>query len=157
LQKVSAVSQDLQKSLKQLSTEIDSIKVKMAGLSTKKEVEELVEKFENFEKHVNNVISTLNSRISTFDQDFSYKFQEKIEKADKLVKGFEMLAAKTPDLDKYFNLLEEEAKKAPSEAKIEKIKALGEGENVKETKKEGFFSKLKKKFKKSEGSELEEA
>jgi hypothetical protein len=33
-----------------------------------------------------------------------------------------VLAAKTPDLDKYFHLLEEEAKKAPKEAPVEKIK-----------------------------------
>ncbi|MDD5086540.1 MAG: hypothetical protein PHV16_02195 [Candidatus Nanoarchaeia archaeon] len=155
LQRVSAVSSDLQKSLKQLSTETDSIKIKMTSLSTKKEVEELVEKFEGFEKHVNNVIATLNSRISTFDSDFSQKFQEKIERLDRLLRGFETLAMKTPDLDKYFNLLEEEAKKAPLEAKVEKLKELGEEEEVKETKKKSFFSKLKKKLKKSEESETE--
>jgi hypothetical protein len=57
------------------------------------------------------------------------------------------LAAKTPDLDKYFNLLEEEAKKAPKAAPVEKIKTGNEKkpEKPEEEEKKGFFKNLFKK------------
>ena len=150
LQKISGVISDLDKSIKQISSEVDSIKVKMTGFSSKKEFESLIVKFETFEKHVNSVISALNSNILEFEQDFNKNFDEKTAKATKLIKGFETLAAKTPDLDKYFNLLEEEAKKNTNEVKVEKIKTPGEDEKIEEKQKQGFFAKIKNRVKKTE-------
>ena len=150
LQKISGVVSDLDKSIKQISSEVDSIKVKMTGFSSKKEFESLIVKFETFEKHVDSVISALNSNILEFEQDFNKNFDEKTAKATKLIKGFETLAAKTPDLDKYFNLLEEEAKKNTNEVKVEKIKTPGEDEKIEEKQKQGFFAKIKNRIKKTE-------
>ena len=146
--KFSSIVSDLDKSLKQLSSELDSVKVKMPSFSSKKETENLIIRFETFEKHVDSVISALNSKIIYFEQDFNKNFDEKTAKTTKLIKGFETLAAKTPDLDKYFNLLEEEAKKTTKEVKVEKIKTPGEDEKIEEKQKQGFFAKVKNKFKK---------
>ena len=151
VQKILSAVSDLDKSIKQISSEVDSIKVKMTSFSGKKEIENLIVKFEAFEKHVNSVVSTLNSKITDFEQDFNKNFDEKTAKATKLIKGFETLAAKTPDLDKYFNLLEEEAKKvSEKDINVEKIKTLGEDEKIKEEQKEGLFKKMKNKFKKQD-------
>ena len=149
LQKISGVVSDLDKSIKQISSEVDSIKVKMTSFSSKKEFEILIVKFETFEKHVEGVVSALNNKIADFEQDFNKNFDEKTAKTTKLIKGFETLAAKTPDLDKYFNLLEEEAKKIPEkDVNVKKIKTPGEDEKIKEEQKQGFFAKVKDKFKK---------
>ncbi|PIU72470.1 hypothetical protein COS79_02740 [Candidatus Woesearchaeota archaeon CG06_land_8_20_14_3_00_33_13] len=153
LQKISGIISDLDKSIKQVSSEVDSIKVKMTSLSNKKEFESLIVKFETFEKHAEGVISALNNKISDFEQDFNKNFNEKTAKTTKLIKGFETLAAKTPDLDKYFNLLEEEAKKIPEkDVNVKKIKTPGEDEKINEEQKQGFFAKIKGKFKKKKGA-----
>src|SRR3989344_888837 len=46
---------DLDKSFKQISSDFDSIKVKMGDLSSKKEVENLIAKFDDFEKYPGSV------------------------------------------------------------------------------------------------------
>ncbi len=148
-EKFTSVVDDLDKSVKQMASEVDSIKVKITSFSDKKEIQDLIVKFENFEKYTNQVVSALNKKITNFEKDFDEKFNEKMDKATKLTKGFETLAAKTPDLDKYFNLLEEEAKKASKDkVKVEKIKTPGEDEKIAGEAKEGLFSKIKGKLNK---------
>ncbi|MFH1642063.1 MAG: hypothetical protein ABIC04_04135 [Nanoarchaeota archaeon] len=148
-EKFASIVSDLDKAVKQMASEVDSIKVKITGFSNKKEIENLIIKFESFEKYMNNVVSALDKKISNFENDFSLKFKTDMQKAATLLKGFETLAAKTPDLDKYFNLLSEEAKKAPKEeVKVEKIKTPGQEEPIKGEEKEGLFGKLKGKLKK---------
>lgn len=146
--KIASRVTDLDKSLKLISSEIDSVKVKISAFSSKKEMENLLVKFESFEKYVNNVAMTLNAKISDFSADFGERFKRNMEKATKLISGFEILAAKTPDLDKYFNLLEEESKKAVKEdVKVEKIKTPGEEEKLGTSElKQGFFAKVKGTF-----------
>ena len=132
------------------------LKIKITAFSDKKEIENLISKFENFEKYIDNVISALNKKIDDSVKGFDERFTKNMEKAGKIVRGFEELAEKTPDLDKYFHLLEEEAKKRPDmDVKVEKIKTPGEDEKVKvkeeeEEEKESFFGKLKEKFRKKE-------
>lgn len=118
---------DLDKSFKQISSEFDSIKVKISDFATKKEVENLISKFDDFEKYTGSIIKLMNSRFDELQKGLTQEFSKKFQETDKLLHGFEILAQKTPDLDKYFNLLSEEAKKAPQEnVKVEKIKELGE-------------------------------
>jgi len=151
VQKVLSVISDLDKSIKQISSEVDSIKVKITSFSNKKEFGDLIARLETFEKHVNSVISALNSKMADFEQDFNKNFNEKTKKMTKLIRGFETLAAKTPDLDKYFDLLEEESKKSPEKkVKVEKIKTLGQDEKIEEEQREGFFAKMKNRFKKQD-------
>jgi hypothetical protein len=147
------VTEELDKSFKQMVSDFDSIKIKIANLVSKEEMEKLIAKFDDFEKHYGNVVSLFEKKFEKLEKEFNKRFSEKFEKADKLITGFEKLAEKTPDLDKYFHLLEEEAKKIPlKDIKVEKIKVAGEKpeEPKEENKKEGFLDKLKGKFKKEE-------
>jgi len=145
-EKYSSITDDLDKAAKQIGADVDSIKIKMADLSNKKSVENLLSKFDDFEKHTGNVVSLMNSRFDNMKKELYSKFEERFEKTDKLLRGFEALAEKTPDLDKYFNLLSEEAKKAPQkDVKVEKIKAPGE-EQQETIQKKGIFGKVKEKL-----------
>ena len=118
---------DLDKSFKQISSDFDSIKIKIVDLASKKEVENLISKFDDFEKYTGNIIKLINNRFEKLQKELNEEFSKKFQETDKLLHGFEMLAQKTPDLDKYFNLLTEEAKKVPQEnVKVEKIKEIGE-------------------------------
>ena len=84
-------------------------------------------KFDDFEKYTGNIIKLINNRFEKLQKELNEEFSKKFQETDKLLHGFEMLAQKTPDLDKYFNLLEEEAKKTSQEnVKVEKIKEMGE-------------------------------
>lgn len=62
--------------------------------------------------------------------------------------GFKLLAQKTPDLDKYFNLLTEEQKKAVDEKEeketkqVEKLKIPGQEEKINVEPKETVTEKL---------------
>lgn len=117
---------DLDKSFKQISSDFDSIKIRITDLASKKEVENLISKFDDFEKYTESIIKLINDRFEKMQKELNEEFGKKFQETDKLLVGFEMLAQKTPDLDKYFNLLEEEAKKAPQEnVKVEKIKEIG--------------------------------
>ena len=123
---------DLDKSFKQISIDFDSIKIKMSDLSSKKELENLITKFDDFEKYSSNVIKLIDNKFEKLQKDLTGEFRNKFDNTDKLLKGFEMLAQKTPDLDKYFNLLSEEGKKAAAsqEVKVEKLKEPGEEEKA---------------------------
>jgi len=132
--KVADMVKDLDKSFKDIASDFDSIKVKIADFGTKKEIENLIAKFDDFEKYVGNIVTLINKKFEKLNSDFSIEFKKKFEDSDKLLKGFEILAMKTPDLDKYFNLLDEEAKKAIAKEKKsgndEKVKELGADEKV---------------------------
>ena len=142
---VSSIVTGLDKSLKQMTSDMDSVKVKMTSFANKKDVEDLITKFNNFEKHVSGLMSLINKKFENLEKDFRDKFEDKMDKTSKLLKGFEVLAQKTPDLNKYFGLLEKEANKAQSEAKVEKIKVPGEEEKEpqEKEKKPSLFGKLK--------------
>lgn len=117
---------DLDKSFKQISSDFDSIKIKMADLASKKEVENLISKFDDFEKYTGSIIKLINSKFEKLQKELGDEFAKKFQDTDKLLHGFETLAQKTPDLDKYFALLQDEAKKVPQDnVKVEKIKELG--------------------------------
>lgn len=135
---------DLDKSFKEISSDFDSIKIKISDFGTKKEVENLIAKFDDFEKYVGNVVNLINKRFEKLEVDFTDKFNKRMEEGEKLVTGFKMLAQKTPDLDKYFNLIDEAAKKAIKKepAKVEKIKEMGEEEKLEIPKKESVVSKV---------------
>ena len=144
--------QDLDKSFKQISSDFDSIKIKVADLASKKEVENLITKFDDFEKYTGNIIRLINNKFEKLQKELNDELVKKFSEADKLLQGFQTLAMKTPDLDKYFNLLSEEAKKAAEAQKappVEKIKEIG-AEETKEAVPEssGILGKVSGIFKK---------
>jgi len=155
---------DIEKDFKRIVSDFDSMKVKVTGLALKKEVENLVTKMDDFEKHAGNVMTLLNNKFNKLKTEYDDRFKAKMEKTDKLLHGFEELAEKTPDLDKYFHLLEKKAAEADarkSEEKVEKIKEPGkeESEEPKEEKKGilgRVFSRGKKETKEDSKEEKKE-
>ena len=133
----------LDKSFKMVASDFDGIKVKIGDFVSKKELENLLTRVDNFEKHAGNVLVLLNNKFSSFEKDFNQRYDKKFERTDKLLKGFDLLVQKTPDLDKYFQLLDAEAKKAPADVKVDKIKQPGEEEPMPAPeKKTGLMGKL---------------
>ena len=103
----------------------------------------LVAKFDDFEKYVGNIVALLNKKFEKLERELTDNFNKKFTEAEKLLQGFQILAQKTPDLDKYFNLLEEEAKKvSENKVKVEKLKEIGQDEKVEVQEKEGILSKV---------------
>lgn len=156
VRKFISTTSDLDQSFKKISSDFDSIQIKLEGLANKKEVENLINKFNDFEKHATSIINLMNKKFEKLEKSLMNQVEIKFEDTDKLVRGFRILAEKTPDLNKYFNLLEEEAKKQPIAEKVEKIKTPGEEEEepVEETEevkeKKGLFSGFKNKLRKKE-------
>ncbi len=140
------IVKDLDKGFKQISSDFDSIKVKISNFGSKKEIENLIAKQEDFEKYVGNIVVLINKNFEKLEKEFTIKFNKKFEETDKLVEGFRLLAQKTPDLDKYFNLLTEEQKKAAANQKKqeagENVKELGGEEKVKVEEKESVLTKI---------------
>ena len=144
---------DLDKSFKTISSDFDSIRVKITDFSSKKEMENLVAKFDDFEKYVGSIVSLINRKFEKQEKQFHTDYGKKMEDTEKLLKGFQELAKKTPDLDKYFNLLTEEARKAIEEQKkkaqaesaetpVEKIKEMGTEEKVEVPAEESVVQKV---------------
>ena len=134
--RISGAMKDMEGVTKQLATDVDAMKSKMQLTAQKKEVEQLTQLTADFEKKVGNVMGLINTKFDELTSKFTEDMNKKLERADRLLKGFDELAKKTPDLDKYFNLLSEEAKKAIEKEQaeksenVEKIKQPGEGKDV---------------------------
>ncbi|MFH1850204.1 MAG: hypothetical protein ABH879_08570 [archaeon] len=120
--KLNARTADMDQNMKQLSTDLDAITVKMTGLATKKELKDVMDKFTIFQTRTGNVVDLLNRRHDKHKRELTSEFDRKLEKAEKLLKGFEVLVEKTPDLNKYFNLLEGQIT-SETDLNIEKIQA----------------------------------
>ncbi len=127
--RLSSTVKDFDSTAKQISAEVESMKVKVATFAIKKDMDNLNSKFSEFENKVGNLMALLSKKFDNMEIELTKKMGQKLERAEKLLTGFDTLAKKTPDLDKYFNLLEEEAKKAAEkEAKVEKLKSPDEEE-----------------------------
>jgi len=147
---------DLDKNLKSLTADLDSMKTRLSNSADKKDMEDLVIKFDNFQKHINSVLTLANRKADNFEKEVNTKLKEKLDKVEKMLSGFEVLAQKTPDLNKYFNLLEKSA--LPQEPVVENLKSPGKEEKPEEPEEEdeekkSLFSKLKEKIPKLGGKE----
>lgn len=131
--KLSDMLKSFDQASKQLTADTDNIKVTLKEVAMKKEVAVVSGRVEEFEKKVSSVLTLMNEKFSTLEKKANDKIDAQLAKSAQLLKGFETLAKKVPDLDNYFNLLSEEAKKAAKEAQegatVEKIKQPGEEED----------------------------
>jgi len=152
---------DIDKNIKDLTSDFDSVKTRMSNFADKKDVEDLVLKFNTFQKHISGLITLANKKAENFEKEVKNNMNEKLEKVEKLEIGLDTLTQKTPELDKFFNILEKEAKMNPKDPEVENIKTPGKEEppeeEEEEEKKKGLFSKLKEKLPKIGGSEEEGA
>ena len=100
---------DLDKSFKTISSEFDSIKIKITTLSNKKEVEGLITKFNDFEKHAANIIALSDKRFEKLEAELKAKTEERLVKITKVTTGMEELVKKVPDLNKFFDLIDKKS------------------------------------------------
>lgn len=131
--RLSSTVKDFDSTSKQLSAEVEGMKVKVATFAIKKDLDTLNGKFGEFENKVGNLMTLLSKKFDNMEIDLTKKMGAKLERAEKLLLGFDTLAKKTPDLDKYFNLLDAEAKKAAEKeaaATVEKLKSPDEEEKA---------------------------
>lgn len=150
-EKLSSIVKDTDKAVKQLAAEFDSVKIKISSLSDRKETQDLISKFDMFEKYVDNLVSSLNKRILNFERNTAQGIDERLKKSAMLLQGFQKLAEKTPDLNKYFNLMEQQGNSSlTNNAVVEKIKVPGQDEAVEVEPKKGFLGAFMPKKKEEE-------
>lgn len=100
---------EVEKQLKTVSQQSDQNKVKIPTLATKKEVENIINKLNDFEKHVGNVIDLLtrranelprevNMRFSKLEQSLNSTFQSKLKKADKINRILDNIERRAPKI-----------------------------------------------------------
>lgn len=152
---------DIDKNIKDITSDSDSTKTRLTNFADKKDVEDLVLKFNTFQKQISGIIELANKKAENFEKEVKSNLNEKLEKVEKMEIGLQSLTEKTPELDKFFNILEKEAKLNPKEPEVENIKTPGKEEQPEEEeeeeKKKGLFAKLKEKLPKIGGSEEGEA
>jgi len=147
---------ELQKQVAPLVQQVDQNKVKLTTVAAKKDVENLINKLNDFEKHVSNIIDLLTKRANELPQEVDGRFK-KLEKSmndtfDKRVKRAELM-------NKLVTKIEQDAGRIAKELQIsEKLKDVDVktisseaspqlAASVSETEKErkGFFANLFKK------------
>ncbi|MBN1502347.1 hypothetical protein JW930_02285 [Candidatus Woesearchaeota archaeon] len=108
-EKISDRIKETEKQLKTVSQQSDQNKVKIPSLATKKEVENLITKLNDFEKHVGNVIDLLtrranelpkevNERFAKLEQSLNNVFQNKLRKADKTNRILDTIEKRAPKI-----------------------------------------------------------
>lgn len=113
--KIKGIVDEVQKSVKPVGTEIDALKVKAAESASKKEVSDLLGKFQEFEKHMSKVVELLDKRTESAPKEMNMKFEaiereytakinEEFKKAQKAKEVFEQLKNDSPDVFKKFKV-----------------------------------------------------
>jgi len=105
-ERLKGTTEGLDKTTRQLISDVDSLGIKMGDLSTKKDVEKLVSRFDDFEKHAGNVLSMVDKKFKKIEDDVESRINSKVREMDKLIGGFKSMVETTPELDKFFHLLE---------------------------------------------------
>ncbi|MEM2138589.1 MAG: hypothetical protein QXM96_00330 [Candidatus Woesearchaeota archaeon] len=144
---------ELQRQVSSLLEISDQTKVKLATTATKKEVEDLINKFNDFEKHVGNIIDLLTKRTddSLKDIDERFKrleksmndaFDKRLKKAELFNQLIEKIEKDAPRIAKELQLSEK--LKDVEIKKIESQPSQDIKENVEKVneEKKGFFARL---------------
>lgn len=144
---------ELQKQVGPVVQQVDQNKVKIQTLAPKKDVENLIAKLNDFEKHVGNIIDLLTKRSNELPKEIDQRF-ERLEK--NMNDAFEKHLKKAELMNKLILKIEQDAPRIAKELKISEnlkdveVKEIESEaspevkENVEESEKErkGFFAKL---------------
>lgn len=144
---------ELQKQVSPVIQQVDQNKVKIQTLAPKKDVESLISKLNDFEKHVGNIIDLLTKRSNELPKEVDNRFK-RLEKS--MNDAFDKHLKKAELMNKLLNKIEQDAPKIAKELKISEnlkdveVKEIESEsskemtENVEESEKErkGFFAKL---------------
>ncbi len=106
---------EMQRIVKPVGNEIDSLKVKVAEGASKKEVSDLLGKFQEFEKHMSKVVDLLDKRTESapkemsakfemIEKDYTAKINEQLKKANEAAQIFKQLETNAPELFKKLKL-----------------------------------------------------
>ena len=94
LDKFQDVTKDLKRSFEKLQGDVDKLRVKVEKAADKKEVVTLLGKFNEFEKHTNNIINLLENKTKSSKEDIDKRFEILKEETDnnlnKALKKFNM-------------------------------------------------------------------
>ena len=111
---------ELQKQISPVVQQVDQNKVKLTTLAPKKDVETLIKKLNDFEKHVSNIIDLLTKRSNELPKEVDERFK-KLEKS--MNDAFEKHLKKAETMNKLLIKIEENAPKIAKELQIyEKLK-----------------------------------
>ena len=157
---------EIQKQISPVLQQVDQNKVKITTLAPKKDVETLIKKLNDFEKHVGNIIDLLTRRSNEVPKEIDDRFKQ-LEKS--MNDAFEKHLNKAETMNKLLIKIEENAPKIAKELQIyEKLKDVQVKkieskaspemeENVEESEKErkGFFARLFKGKSKEDSEESE--
>jgi len=113
---------ELQKQLSSIIEQTDQSKVKLATVASKKEVEDLINKFNDFEKHVGNIIDLLTKRANDMPKEIDDRFK-KLEKS--MNDAFDKRLKKAELMNSLIDKIEKEAPRISKELQIsEKLKEV---------------------------------
>lgn len=143
---------EVQKQIEPLVSSVDQHKVKLTTLAEKKEIEKLISRLNDFEKHVGNIIDLITKRSNELPKEVDTRFK-KLESS--MNSSFETHLRRAETMNDLILKIEKNASKISQELqiaekmkdvevkKIESVESENVAENVKESKKEqGFFAKL---------------
>ncbi|MBU0757313.1 MAG: hypothetical protein KKF44_04555 [Nanoarchaeota archaeon] len=120
---------DMDKEVKKIMQQSDQNRAKASSLATKKEVENLISKFNDFEKHVGNVIDlvakksndlplNLNDRFKKLEKSINKAFDERVKKAEKMNRILSRIEEKAPIIAKELKIAEAIEKEDANRPKI---------------------------------------
>lgn len=144
---------EMQKQLSSLVEQSDQNKVKVATLASKKEVEDLVNKFNDFEKHVGNIIDLLTKRANEIptevedrfkrlEKNFNTNIERRIRRAEYMNKIIDKIEREAPRIARELQITEK-----LKEVEIRKVETQPSAESKESDSKveeehKGFFSKF---------------
>jgi cell fate (sporulation/competence/biofilm development) regulator YlbF (YheA/YmcA/DUF963 family) len=144
---------ELQRQLGLIQEITDQNKIKVTTLAAKKDVEDLITKFNDFEKHVGNIIDLLTKRANDLPKEIDDRFKKleksmnesfdrRLKRAEETNKLIERIEKEAPRIAKELQLTEKlsglDVKKIESNASIEIKESVAKVEEEKK----GFFAKL---------------
>ncbi len=130
-EKITGRMNELDKRVGQVSEQSDQTKIKIPALATRKDVEDLMHKFNEFEKHTAGVIDmvakqandlppNIDNRFKKLENSMNDAFSKKMRTAEKANKLISEIEKKVPEITKKLKLQEEEEVKIESAPKEEK-------------------------------------
>ncbi|MEK6967910.1 MAG: hypothetical protein AABX51_04735 [Nanoarchaeota archaeon] len=147
----------LTKQFKDIQSSFDQTKVKVDGLAAKKELENLISKFNDFEKRVSGVVELIDKHANDLPILLEEKFQRMENRMEQRFDHFKKIRESIEKFEKDFPKVSEQLKmpQSPEEKPIPPIPSelpkLGEKPKLEQEKKEGekkqggFFASLFKK------------
>ncbi|MBD3203942.1 hypothetical protein GF327_06590 [Candidatus Woesearchaeota archaeon] len=163
-EEISDKIKDINKRLGTVTQQSDQNKVKLQNLASKKEVEKLIQKFNDFEKHVGHVVDLLSKRANDLPKDIDHKFS-KLE--ENMNKAFENKLKKAEKTNKILKQIEEKAPDIAAKLRIDEVsrdkqegKEIDSGKSIsdkqEEPKKKSFINKIISKKENKEPEKKEE-